>query len=82
MADANCETKAVLSAREAGNLLGVAGKTVIRLAESDKLPAYKIGNVWRFKRVDVEAYLEAHRYRPGAKTDEDTKSGEEGESNS
>jgi excisionase family DNA binding protein len=60
-----------LSANGAGKLLGVTGKTVIRMAEKGEITGYRIGVVWRFKRRDIQAYLEAHRYGPGRQSDDD-----------
>jgi excisionase family DNA binding protein len=62
MADVGQQAEQWLSANEAGNLLGVTGKTVIRMVEKGEITGYRVGNVWRFKRGDIEAYLEAHRY--------------------
>lgn len=53
-----------LNANDAGKILGVSGKTVVRLMEEGKIPGYKVGNVWKFKRGDIEAHFEASRYRP------------------
>lgn len=60
-----------LSANEAGNLLGVTGKTVIRMVEKGEITGYRVGNVWRFKRGDIEEYLEAHRYGRNQRSDND-----------
>lgn len=59
----------MLSTKEAGYMLGVTSKTVIRMIESGEIPGYRINFVWRLKRMDVEAYLEAHRHRPGQPQD-------------
>src|SRR5690242_196549 len=69
MPGAGQQTDQWLSANEAGNLLGVTGKTVIRMVEKRELTGYRVGNVWRFKRNDIEAYLEAHRYGPDQRSD-------------
>lgn len=60
------KTKAgvMLSANNAGELLGVSGKTVIRMMESGDFPGYKVGFAWKFKRGDIESYLESQRYQP------------------
>jgi excisionase family DNA binding protein len=65
MADDKPRTEEWLSANEAGKRIGVTGKTVIRMAEKNEITGYRIGSVWRFKRSDMDAYLEAHRYGPG-----------------
>jgi len=71
MADVGRQAEQWLSANKAGNLLGVTGKTVIRMAEKGEITGYRVGNVWRFKRRDIEAYLEAHRYGPDQQSDDD-----------
>ncbi len=53
-----------LSANEAGKLIGVTGKTIIRMSERGEITGYQVGSVWRFKRSDVEAYLETRRHGP------------------
>jgi len=40
----------MLSANEAGKLLGVSGKTVIRMMEDGEFPGYRIGIAWKFRR--------------------------------
>lgn len=71
MGDDEQQAEQWLSANDAGKLLGVTGKTVIRMAEKGEITGYRIGIVWRFKRRDIEAYLEAHRYGPGQQPDDD-----------
>lgn len=64
MADDKQQVDEWLSANEAGKLIGVTSKTIIRIAEKGEITGYRVGSVWRFKRHDVESYLEAHRYGP------------------
>ena len=47
----------VMNARQAAELLQVDEKVVLELAESGKLPGRKLGNVWRFSRAAVIAWL-------------------------
>ena len=47
----------VMNAQQAAELLQVDEKVVIELAESGTLPGKKIGNVWRFSRAAVIAWL-------------------------
>ncbi|MFH0738328.1 MAG: helix-turn-helix domain-containing protein [Candidatus Omnitrophota bacterium] len=47
----------LLTIRDAALLLGISEKEVMDLAESGKLPAYKIGGVYlRFKRTQLEEF--------------------------
>lgn len=62
----------MLSANEAGKMLGVSGKTVVRMMEDGEFPGYKIGVAWKFRRGDIAAYRESRRYLP-PKWEEDEK---------
>ncbi|QBD79056.1 DNA-binding protein [Ktedonosporobacter rubrisoli] len=62
MAEGKKDPDQMLSARQAGNILGVSGKTVIRLIETGAFPGYKIGAAWKFRRGDIETYLASRRY--------------------
>lgn len=65
MVDARKDPEELLSANEAGKLLGVSGKTVIRLMEDGSFPGYKIGVAWKFKRGDIEQYRESRKFERG-----------------
>lgn len=39
-------------------MLGVIPRTVVRLAERGEFPGFKVGDVWRFYRSDIEAYIQ------------------------
>jgi excisionase family DNA binding protein len=60
----------MLSANQAGRLLGVSGKTVIRMMEDGDFPGYKIGNGWKFKKGDIENYLKSRRFQGNKKPEE------------
>jgi len=47
--------------RELADLLGVAVITVRRLVDRGDLPYYRVGRQKRFRREDVEAYLDSVR---------------------
>lgn len=48
-----------LDAKAVATMLGVHTRTVAKLAESKKLPATRIGRLWRFRPEDVTAFLTA-----------------------
>lgn len=54
-----------LSTAEASERLGVTLRTLYRLVDEGRLPAYKIGRVIRIKEDDVEAFIESARIQPG-----------------
>lgn len=49
--------------KEAAAALGVSVRTLFRLINGEggraKLPAQKVGNTWKIKEKDIEAYLVA-----------------------
>ena len=53
-----------LSLKEAAEYLNVKYKTVYRLVRDGRLPAVKIGGVYRIRRQDLEAYVELQRIVP------------------
>lgn len=50
----------VLNTQAAANLLGVHVETIRRLARKGKLPSFKIGKDWRFKRDALLQWMETH----------------------
>lgn len=64
------EKPLVISARQAAVLLGVDKRTLIAMVKREELPAYWVGNAWKFKREDIDVYLEKHRYQKGDAIDD------------
>ena len=57
MCSLNMAEEKLLTIRDVSLILGVSEKEVIDLAESGKLPAYKVGGVFlRFKREQIELF--------------------------
>ena len=54
-----------LSTAEASERLGVTLRTLYRIVDEGRLPAYKIGRVIRVKEDDVDAFIESARIQPG-----------------
>lgn len=65
MLEKKSDPEELLSANNAGKLLGVSGKTVIRMMESGDFPGYRIGSAWKFKRGDIETYRESRKFERG-----------------
>ena len=55
-----------LSSKEAAHRIGVTQRTLYRFIDEDRLPAYRLGRDIRLKALDVEAFIEAGRIRPGS----------------
>lgn len=43
--------------------LKVDEKTVYRLAQRGELPGFKVAGTWRFKRADIDAWIEQRKAR-------------------
>ena len=48
----------ILTLKEVAKYLKLAEKTAYRLAAEGKLPGFKVGGSWRFKREDMECGIE------------------------
>ena len=48
----------ILTLPEVAQLLKVAEKTVYSRAQKGLLPAFKVGGQWRFKRADLDQWIE------------------------
>ena len=51
----------ILTLPKVAQLLKVAEKTVYSMAQKGQLPAFKVGGQWRFKRVDLDAWIEQQK---------------------
>ena len=51
---------------EVGKYLGILEQTVYQWAQDGKLPAFKVGDTWRFKQSEIDRWLENNRSGPGA----------------
>ena len=48
----------ILDTKEVAHILRVSVRTVVRLAERGELVAFKVGDLWRFRRSDVYTYIQ------------------------
>jgi excisionase family DNA binding protein len=51
----------ILTLKEVAAYLKLAEKTAYRLASEGKLPGFKVGGSWRFKREDLETWIEEQK---------------------
>ncbi|MBK8211740.1 MAG: helix-turn-helix domain-containing protein [Rhodospirillales bacterium] len=51
----------ILTLPEVAQLLKVAQKTVYTMAQKGELPAFKVRGQWRFKRDDMENWIEQQK---------------------
>jgi excisionase family DNA binding protein len=57
----------LMTLEEVATYLSVNKFTVYRLIAQKELPAFKVGNQWRFRRRLIEEWLMKHSNRPGSK---------------
>jgi len=48
----------ILTLKEVAEYLKLAEKTAYRLAAEGKIPGFKVGGSWRFKKKDIETWIE------------------------
>jgi len=52
-----------LTIRQVAEYLQVTERTVYKLAWAGQLPGFKVGNTWRFKRDDIDKWIETNKRR-------------------
>ena len=50
----------LLNVKQVAQYLQLKESTIYSWAQDNKIPAIKIGRTWRFRRVDLDAWLEKH----------------------
>jgi len=53
----------ILTLKEVADYLKLAEKTAYRLAAEGKLPGFKVGGSWRFKKEDIENWIEDNKVK-------------------
>jgi len=52
-------TTEILTIKEVAELLRIGEKTAYTMAKDGKLPGFKVGGQWRFRRADIDAWIQA-----------------------
>ena len=55
---AQVTTREVLDIRQASEYLGFSGDSLYRYASEGFIPAFKLGNRWRFKKSLLDAWMD------------------------
>ena len=64
---AHAAVREVMDIRQAAEYLGVSGDTLYRYASEGFVPAFKLGNRWRFKKDLLDTWMDQ---KSGVKTAE------------
>lgn len=62
-----------MTVRQVAEYLNVDAKVIYRLVQNGELPGFKVAGTWRFKKVDIEAWIEEQKRRPSAGNSESSK---------
>jgi len=60
-----------LDANDVARMLKISYRTVLRLAERGELPYFRVGDLWRFERKDVEEFIKRNKQQ-GKKQDQES----------
>jgi len=52
------EIREVMDIRAALNYLGVSSETLYKYVHEEKIPAFKLGNRWKFKKTILDRWME------------------------
>ena len=55
---AQTAVREVMDIRQASEYLGISGDTLYRYASEGFIPAFKLGNRWRFKKSRLDQWME------------------------
>jgi excisionase family DNA binding protein len=51
----------ILTLKELANYLKIAEKTLYGWSQKGKIPGIKMGSAWRFRKADIDAWVEEQR---------------------
>jgi len=52
------DSREVMNIRQASQYLGVSPDTLYKYVGEQKIPAFKLGNCWRFKKSKLDQWME------------------------
>ncbi len=52
-------TDEIMTIKELATYLKVTEKSIYRLLSNSKLPAFKVGGTWRFRREEIDKWIKA-----------------------
>ena len=60
----------ILTLKEVAQLLKVAEKTVYTMSQAQELPAFKVRGQWRFRRDDINRWIDDQAKKAAGRSDE------------
>jgi excisionase family DNA binding protein len=68
------DSREVMNIRQASQYLGVSPDTLYKYVGEQKIPAFKLGNRWRFKKSKLDQWMEEKSSQSEAKSNTRTNS--------
>lgn len=65
------EIREVMDIRQASDYLGISPDTLYKYASEGLVPAFKLGNRWRFKRSRLDEWMDRQSDNQGAQAEVD-----------
>ena len=62
------DSREVMNIRQASQYLGVSPDTLYKYVNEQKIPAFKLGNRWRFKKSKLDQWMEEKSTQMEART--------------
>jgi excisionase family DNA binding protein len=62
------DSREVMNIRQASQYLGVSPDTLYKYVGEQKIPAFKLGNRWRFKKSKLDQWMEEKSTQTEAKS--------------
>ena len=53
------DSREVMNIRQASQYLGVSPDTLYKYVSEERIPAFKLGNRWKFKKTILDQWMEA-----------------------
>jgi excisionase family DNA binding protein len=64
------DSREVMNIRQASQYLGVSADTLYKYVGEQKIPAFKLGNRWRFKKSKLDQWMEEKSNQMEAKNNQ------------
>jgi len=66
-AEPDLDLREVMNIRQASQYLGISPDTLYKYLSEGRLPAFKLGNRWRFKKTTLDRWMEMQSEHGGGK---------------
>jgi len=61
------ETERLMTLEEISHYLQISIHTLYKMAQQDRIPAFKVTNKWRFRRSEIDSWIEKNRKKDNKK---------------